>query len=172
MIWVGSIVSTCGCWSSRTTWVVPPPQYATFSRLVSSITASGSNRPSGHTLVLPDITVDITIDMPDTWNSGYGASRTGGGPAGALNPANAKLRAPMKDCSMRYEMTERCESTAAFGRPVVPLVKMRMKGSSSAIGASGSTAARIVGEAGEVSLCDQQRGVSRAIESLRDASRP
>ncbi len=109
--------------------------------MVSSITAPASNRPRGHTVGLPDITVDTAIDMPDTWNSGYGASRAGGDPAGgAVMPANAMLRAAMNDCSMRYEITERWERTAAFGRPVVPLVKMRMNGSSSAMGESGSTA--------------------------------
>ena len=46
----------------------------------------------------------------------------------------------MKDCSIRYEITERCDRTAALGRPVVPLVKMRMNGSSSPMGGSGSFA--------------------------------
>ena len=64
------MVATSGCCSRRTTWVVPPPHTATFSCLVSSMTAPGSKRPSGQTLVLPDITVDTAIDMPDTWKSG------------------------------------------------------------------------------------------------------
>ena len=40
--------------------VVPPPQTATFSCFVSSITAPGSKRPRGHTVGLPDITVEPT----------------------------------------------------------------------------------------------------------------
>ena len=72
VIWVGSMVATSGCCRSRTTWVMPPPQIATCSRLVSSMTLAGSKRPSGHTVVAPVITVDTAIDIPDTWNNGYG----------------------------------------------------------------------------------------------------
>ena len=55
--------------------MVPPPHTEMRSCFVSSITSPASKRPSGQTLVLPDMTVDTAIDIPDTWNNGYGASR-------------------------------------------------------------------------------------------------
>ncbi len=70
LIWVGSMVSMSGCCNSFTTWVMPPPRYETFSSRVSASTPSGSKRPSGQTLVLPLMTVDTAIDIPDTWNNG------------------------------------------------------------------------------------------------------
>ena len=72
-------------------------------------------------------------------------------PAARSIPASAMPRAPMNDCSIRYEITERCERTAALGRPVVPLVKMRMNGSSSAMGDSGSFA--VVASASPAKSC-------------------
>ena len=63
-------------------------------------------------------------------------------------------------------MTDRCESTAALGRPVVPLVKMRMNGSSSAIGTSGSVADASSNERGEVAFGDQHGHAGITVESL------
>src|SRR4029453_15042061 len=98
----------------------PPPPPQVCACCGSSTPSPASKRPSGQTLVLPDMTVDTAIDIPDTWNNGYGASRAGGGPSGGgLMPGSAMLRAPMNDCSIRYEITERCDRTAALGRPVV-----------------------------------------------------
>ena len=78
---------------------------------MSCRTFAGSKRPRGHTVGLPDMTVDTAIDIPDTWNSGYGARRTvgggasgesdGGGTEAVRMPAIAMPRAAMNDCSIR-----------------------------------------------------------------------
>ena len=81
-------------------------------------------------------------------------------------PAIATPRAAMKHCSIRYEITDRCESTAAFGRPVVPLVKMRMNGSSSRDRHLGQRGRRVVEQLGEVVLGDQHRYAGVADEAF------
>ncbi len=73
-------------------------------------------------------------------------------------------RVLMKACSIRYEMSERCDSSAALGRPVVPLVKMRMNGSSSPMGRVGERC-RILGQAREVALDEQRRDAGVAVET-------
>ncbi len=111
----GSMVSMSGCCRRRTTWVVPPPHTEIPSSRVSLSTSAGSKRPSGHTVGAPVMTVETAIDMPDTWNSGYGARRTVGGGASVASgesegrgdaaercaPAIAMPRAAMNDCSIR-----------------------------------------------------------------------
>ena len=109
---VASMDSMSGCCNRRTTWVTPPPHTEMFSSRVSRSTVAGSKRPSGQTVGAPDITVDTAIDMPDTWNSGYGARRTTGGRASGVSdggataapdgtPAMAMPRAAMKLCSIK-----------------------------------------------------------------------
>ncbi len=71
---------------------------------------------------------------PEMWNIGNTASRTVGAPSGAP-PARSIDLAPMNADSWTKPNTQRCERTAAFGRPDVPLVNKRTAGSSSSTSA-------------------------------------
>jgi hypothetical protein len=108
-----------------------PAHTAIPSRRVNSMTDAGSNRPGIHTVGVPlAIAVTAVPNRPDTWKSGNTASRDGG-MLGAGRPNASNPRAPINALSMTNAMTFALVSTAAFGRPVVPLVNRMIASSSS-----------------------------------------
>ena len=119
----------------RHSWVGTIDQVVTRWRAVSARWTVSSHRPGGGTTsVMPQVTALTSWpSSPDMWNSGAEAMTAGGCPA----PAGVDPGAPSRRTSVvaaddqQKWMTLRCDSTAPFGRPVVPLVKMIVAGSSS-----------------------------------------
>ena len=108
------------------------------SRWVSSIIVFGSKRPSGHTFVCPLYREEMAVARrPETWNKGKTARFTGTneGSGGVFDMSRA--RAPIIIWVMQKAITIRWLSTAALGRPVVPLVNKRTTGSSSSMSTVG-----------------------------------
>src|SRR5271166_2854180 len=117
-----------GSVSTRIAIVGTAPQTLTRSRSMRSSTWPELKRPSRNTIVLPPSMASSSDWMPPMWNSGPLCRMTSGG------------RSPRSWCGSRFDttirfcrlaMTERCASTAALARPVVPAVKMMSAGSSS-----------------------------------------
>ena len=127
---------SAGSSSTRIAIVGTAPQMLTRSRSIRSSTWPESKRPSRNTIVLPPSMASSSDWTPPIWNSGPLCKMTSGG------------RSPRSWCGSRFDttsrfcrlaMTERCASTAALARPVVPAVKMISAGSSSLpVGGSGT----------------------------------
>src|SRR3954447_19423893 len=114
-----------GCSTTRHTIVGTAAHTVIFSSWMRRMTSSGSNRPTGMTILMPAMSPTTRPEwQPATWNSGDVSSDAFGvdglivvAPGFTIPPETDEYIVPM-----RFEIIERWVEMAPFGRPAVPLV--------------------------------------------------
>ncbi len=147
------------------------PQICTPSRSISASTLPASNRPSASTIFPPVRKWVSRLDSPPTWNIGVVARLTACGESAASRCGRRRLRCRML-CWLL--ITERRDSSTAFGIPELPEVNRISAGSSCERNGGGTSSAESASNAARRSasaVVGVSTGSSVSASTWRGASR-